>query len=354
MIAALLLAAALPAAAAPSTLTVDCDPRLDLLGVVQTLAGWRLSEPPLPRSMADLETRFAAWKDHPAVKTYAATAARLDGHETFVLILTALSDPPELAWVAPRRALSVEFVAKAGGDAAVDAFLRDLRDFARRSGAMEWLKSRSGECREARAAARLELGGRDPLALLEGYLGRPLDARVRLTLPLVYTRRMYTHYIIPYPYSPDGPVKGPFRVSAVIKHDWGETGRPRFFLEAPFQSGVFQEVYYIVAEPAYLRHKKEFEARAHLAAGLGEGCHGVWQNCALHVVVQALNRRVAALDGRGLPEHGDDPVPAAIKRLAARLETDYEPGRAAGRYRDIDDFWPRLIDALGPPAPPRD
>lgn len=353
MIASLLLAASLagPASAGRSTLAVGCDPRLDLLGVVQALAGWRKDEPRLPHSMADLTTRFAKWKDHPVVRTYARVAERHGGDESYVLILTALTDPPALAWAHPRRVLSPDFIARAGGDAEVDAFLRDLRDFARRSGVLPWLAARSGECRAARRTAERELGGRNPLEALEAYLGRPLDARVRLALPLTYSRRMYTNYIIPYPYSPDGPVPGPYHVYAAIKHEWDATGQARFFLEAPFQAGVFQEVYYIVAEPAYLRHKAAFDSRSWLKKEFGDGCHPGWQDCALHIMVQAINRRVAAKDGRGLPEHGSDPMPVAIRRLAKRLEEDYEPGRVSGRYRDIDDFWPSLLDALGPPAP---
>ena len=111
------------------------------------------------------------------------------------------------------------------------------------------------------------------------------------------------------------------------------------------------EAYYIVAEPAYQRHRDAFAARAWLKKDFGDDCHPGWQDCVLHIVVQAINRRVAAKDGRGLPEHGSDAIPTAIKRLAKRLEEEYEPGRASGRYRSIDDFWPRLIDALGPSGP---
>lgn len=347
---ALLLAP--PASAAPSTLTYGCDPRVDVLGVVQALAGWRAEDPRLPYSMADLESRFAAYKVHPAVRRYKATAERLNGDEPYVLILAALSDPPALRWTRPREELSVDFIAKAGGKEELEAFLRELRDFAKTSGVLPWLKARRGECAAARRVAGRELGGAEPLRFLEDYLGRTLDARVRLVLPLLYSRRMYSHYIIPYPYNPHGPPPpGPYAVFSAIKHEWDETGQPRFFLEAPFQSGVFMELYYIAAEAAYARHRGDFEARAGLLEELGGRCHGPWQNCALHIMVQAINQRVAAKHGMGLPERSDDAVSRAILRVARRLEEEYEPGRASGRYKDIDEFWPRLIDALGPPAP---
>lgn len=350
--AALALLLALPCSAAPSELVVGCDPRVDVLGVVQALAGWREPEPRLPHSMADVEKRFAAHRQHPAVRRYKATAERLKGDEPYILVMAALSGPPELRWTRPRAELSGDFIAKAGGAAELEAFLAELRDFAEVSGVLPWLRARRAECAAAERIAARELGAARPLAFLEDYLGRPLDARVRLVVPLLYSRRMYTHYILPYPFNPHGPPPpGPYHVFSAIKHEWDETGQPRFFLEAPFQSGVFMELYYIEAEAAYAKHREAFEARAHLRESFGERCHGPWQNCALHICVQAMNQRVAAKHGMGLPERGGDPVSRAILRLARRLEEEYEPGRASGRYKSIDEFWPRLIDALGPPAP---
>jgi hypothetical protein len=348
---ALLLAA--PCAAAPSTLAVSCDPRVDVLGVVQALAGWRKAEPRLPPSMADLEKTFAPHKDHPAVRRYKKTAAKLKGDEPYALLLSALSDPPELKWVKKRSLMSVDFVAKAGGDAELDAFLKELRDFTAVSGVLPWLEARKGECAAAETAAARELGERRPVELLERYLGRPLDARARLVVSLIYSPRMYSHYIIPYPFNPHGPPPpGPYAVFSLLTHEWDERGTARFGLDRPFNTPAFMELYYIAAEEAYAARRKEFEARAGLAAGL-KGCHGVWQNCALHILVQALNQRMAVLHGRERPERGEDPVSRAVERVAARLEKEYEPGKASGRYASIDAFWPRLIDALGPPSPAR-
>lgn len=333
-----------------------CDPAVDVLGVVQTLAGKRKSVPPLPPSMTDLARELEDEAGHPAVAAYAAHAGRVGEDDPWPVILTALSAPPELAWRRPPRSLSPDFVEKAGGPGDIEAFLSHLRDFAARPAVAAWLKRHAGECRGAEGFAARELGGRDPLLSIEDYLGVRLDAAVKLTITLIYTRSRYTSFIYPYPYSGRGErVKGPFEVRHQLKMEWHEGRRARFSLEAPFQPGIFQEVYYIAAEPAYERHKALFDERRGLRAGL-EGCLPGWHDCALFIVTQALNRRVAAKDGKGLPEHGDDPVGRAIRRLADALEADYEPGRAAGRYRSIDDFWPRLIAALGPadaPAPTR-
>lgn len=347
---ALLLGALGAPAAQAAALELRCDPRVDLLGVVQVLAGRRKGQVPLPPGLAELPKRFAAWRGHPAVKGYERVVSRGGGKEPLVLLLSAVSDPPELAWTRPRSALSVDFIARAGGPEAVERFLGDLRDFARRSGAPAWLKAREGECRKAQAAARAELGGREPLAELESYLGVRLEARTRMALSLIYTPLGYSSYIHPYPYAGDeSPVPGPFEVFTVLEALPGPGG-PRFGLDAPFASGAFPEHAYLVAEPAYRLHRASFEARAGQLAALGPSCHPRWHDCALHIVNKALQRRLAQREG-GAPAPGAGPTARAIERLALRLEEEYEPGRESGRYRSIDEFWPRLIDALGPAAP---
>jgi hypothetical protein len=352
--AGLLLLLAGPCAAKPSTFSFGCDARVDVLGVVQTLAGWRAPEPRLPPSMAGLEERFKAHKEHPAVRRYRAAADRLEGREPYALILSALTQPPALAWTRPHKDISLDFIRMAGGDEELDAFLADLRDFTRVSGVLPWLESHRGECAAAEREAGRELAGRHPPALIERYLGRPLDARLRLVLSLIYTPRTYSHYIVPYPFNHGAPIpRGPYSVFTLLRYDWDETGRPVFGLEEPFRSDSFMELYYIAAEPASLRWEKELESFSGRRRELGGSCHGNWHTCSLFIIVSAINHRLAALHGSEPPTRGDDPTSAAILRLERLLEQDYEPGKASGRYASIDAFWPRLIDALGPPSPAR-
>lgn len=342
----LLLAAGLAAAApAPSTLELRCDPRVDLLGVVQLLAGKR-APGPLPGALSGAPSRFAAFKEHPAVRAYARAYEASGGAEAYALILSALSDPPELAWKAPRSWLSRDFIASAGGDEALDAFLRDLRGFDKDSGASAWLAKRRGVCRRAaEEAGRLGAGG--SLAPIEAYLGKRLDARGLLAVSFLYTPSRYTAYILPYPFDPDREVKGPFRVFSLLVPEW-EFGLPR--VRPALGSGALNEFYYLAAEPAYRRHRAAFEARAGLAERMGSACPQPWQNCALHLIVQALAHRVGERSGEGSPL-APGPLYKTQRRLAKALESDYEPGRESGAYRDIDAFWPRLIEALGPASP---
>ncbi len=166
-------------------------------------------------------------------------------------------------------------------------------------------------------------------------------------MSLIYTPDAYTSYILPYPYDGDRVVQGPFRVFSVLTPSWDETGRPRFAAR-----GAPLEFYYLAAEPAYVRHRAAFEARAGLLPGFGAACRPSWHTCALHLLVSALERRVAARRGEKRGDEGDAAA-LAVRRLERALASDYEPGLAAGRYRSIDDFWPRLIEALGPETPAR-
>ena len=109
----LLLAPAWGAPAPAALTTAAVDPRLELLGVVQRLAG-----PGKPGT--EVEARFGRWRDHEAVRRYAEAAAR--GDETLALIALAWSDPPELAWARPMKGVSRDFMARAGGEEAVEAF----------------------------------------------------------------------------------------------------------------------------------------------------------------------------------------------------------------------------------------
>ncbi|MDX6769163.1 MAG: hypothetical protein SF051_06495 [Elusimicrobiota bacterium] len=335
-------------AAGAARVEYRCDERMDLLGVVQALAGRRSSRAPLPGAFRSLESRFAAFRDHPAVLAYERTARREEGQEPYALVMAALGPPPALAWSADRVLLSRDFVARAGGDAELDAFVEALRDFARRSGVLDWLRARGAECRAARRLALREAAGRDPLAEIESYLGLRLDATVLMPLSLVYAPSRYDSFIFPYPYSGDGrPVKGPFRVFSVLEPRW-EAGAPRFGLDRPFGTDAVPELLYLAVEPAYARHRAAFEARARLQESLGSECSSTWQDCAAAAVVRALNERLAERHGERLePESG--PAARLSRRLAAALRDDYEPGRAAGRYRGIDDFWPRLIEAFDAP-----
>lgn len=313
-----------------------CDAGLDLLALVEELdAG---------RAPAEL----AALRGHAAVREFRRCASARGADETYGVILTALSAPPGLAWRRPPSSLPEGFIARAGGRERLERFLAGLRALASDPRARPWLDARAAGCAGARRVALAELAGRDVVAQAEEYLGLRLDARLTLRLSLAYRPSRFTSYIHPYPYSFDGTVAGPFEVSEVLEPA-PVPGPLRFGLEAPFEHESVSELFFLAAEPAYSRHRALFDRAP--ASGLGCTPGDGRQDCVVPLVVEALNRRAAArFDGRAPPP--SEGRETAVERLSRALERDYEPGRREGRYRSIDEFWPRLIAALGPEQRP--
>ncbi len=340
--AALAVLLALPAAARPPR--PRCDPRVDLLGIVQLLAGLRVQS---SRVLFDIRERYAKHASHPVVARYIRTVSRGGGRgdEPYALILTAVSRPPELRWTRGAKSLSPEFIEAAGGMREVEAFLGELRDFAAKTGAPDF-PGRDALCRDAAERARSELARRDPVRELEDYLGRPLDVRLELALSPVYVPTRWAAYLHPYPRA---GVKGPFEAFVVVTPEPSapDGERPGWRLRDPFRGGVMNEAVYVAAEPGWDKHRAAFDARAGLLKTM-PGCAPSWHGCALRIAVAAIARR-AARGGEESPAPRD--IEAAIQRVEWALKSDYEPGKAAKRYRSIDDFWPRIAEALGPKDP---
>ena len=296
-----------------STLEVVTDPRIELLGVVQSLADGA-KEPALER-------RFGKWRAHPAVAAY---RARAEG-DSRGLIALCLSDPPELSWVRDRRALSVDFVARAGGDAELDEFLDALRDFASASRFMEFHGESAASLERARLEGERRLSGLDRMALLEEYAGVRLGARFRVIWTERYRPGALTSYIFPYPYeAPGRAAAGPFEVFTIPTAEERKDERAAYLWSEPLC---------IPVERLHAAHEDEF---ARLAPD------------AKTRLVSALSWRLTL---RTWSPQGPPPALAGFKdrmepatfALCRRLE-EYENGRAS--YPALDAFFPRLLDVL--------
>ena len=93
---ALLVLAAAPLAARASTFDVEVDPRIELLGVVQRLAG-RGGAGADEAYTRELDGAFGRFKDHPAVKLYARILNKSPGVDPLGIDLLYYSAPPALA-----------------------------------------------------------------------------------------------------------------------------------------------------------------------------------------------------------------------------------------------------------------
>jgi hypothetical protein len=311
----------------PSILEVSTDPRIELLGVVQALAGARgTGAAARPWSRA-LESRFGRWRGHAAVSAYRDCAEKHGGEESYALILLFLGEPPKLAWTRDRALVSVAFIEQAGGAAAADAFLAALRDFAAATDFMTFHEeSRARLLRHRRQGERL-LAGRDYLSILEEYVGGSLDCRYRIVWPLLYAPGRLTSFIIPYPYrGPGRPAAGPYEIFTIPVLE-AQRDRQPFF--------VWSEPLYIPIERAWAAAESGLsslppDARSQMVSAVA------WR---LTIRTFYFERTAAAVDA--FVRSRVAPTTLALYR---RLEAEYEGDRE--RYPTLALFFPRLVDAL--------
>jgi hypothetical protein len=369
----LLLASVCAAAPAPpaahSTLVLAVDPRMELLGVVQQLARARLD--PAFKPDPDVERVFGRFRGHPAVRDYAKTYRRIGNQESFGLIATFLTPPPELAWARDPRGLSGEFFARLGGRSAAEPFLADLRDFARVSDFAAYYAGRREDYARYEREARTELGDYDYLGAIDRYVGRSVASRMTVFICVAYDVPSLS-YMTPYPYrSPHRRNEGPYEIFTSLRPTAGGAA-PRFDLEDAFASGLFNEYFYAFTDYIRVDYEDRLRAFAPLFPSFGGACFSNWLHCSGHLIVSALSDRLS----QGLRrerEAREGPLGAARRwtsglffkkprpekreptrieiydeRLSRRLE-EYEARR--DRYATLADFYPRLIDAFEPPPP---
>lgn len=168
MIWAALLLLGLPASAA---IDARADARVDLVGIIELLAGTR--PPPTPLAERALR-RFAAFAGHAAVARYKELRAKgFEGHvpTQYALYLT---EPPELK--AARRVPEF-FSLKAGGATALRDFTEEMRRFAQDSGYVAWRREESAALDEPVRALAAALSRRDMEAPVVEFLGLKLWRR---------------------------------------------------------------------------------------------------------------------------------------------------------------------------------
>jgi hypothetical protein len=326
----------------PSTLTLTSDARVELLGVVQYLAGYHQAV--RGEDLSGVEKRFGRFRSHPVVKTYAETPSRLKGGEPYGLISLLLTDPPELAWSREPSLLSGEFISEAGGMPKLEEFLAQLRDFARTSDFAGYYSDQAPERALVEKSARAELDGRDYVGALEAYEGRGLNSRVRFILCRLYSPRTLVSYIVPYPFQgPRMPPRpGPYDVYALLAPRKLKRGAVSYGLSEPMND--FSELVYVMVEPGMALSAGAIEKARGLHRAVAADCFADWNTCAGDLIVRAVSARIekAVLGREPRPRHGK--IGEYDRALNARL-IEYESQRA--RYPTFDDFFPRLADVFG-------
>jgi hypothetical protein len=321
-----------PEASMASSLEVVSDARIELLGVVQYLAGCRKPSRIARKKDRALDLRFGRWRRHPVVEAYRRTAAKHGGMESYGMILLFMTDPPDLRWKYEPDTLSSGFIRHAGGVAETERFLESLRDFAEASRFMVFYEENRVRLLRHKKKGEMKIRGYDCMGAMESYLGIPLRSRYRIIWTLFYTPGKLQSYIIPYPYQGQGKTSpGPFDVFTVAGHE-DQMARVPIFL--------WNEPLYIPIEKMHADHEDEF-------AGLPPRAKD-------HIVFAVGLRLTAKILWRGLKGPGWDYMLEEFHPMTLelyRVLQEYEDDRR--RYKTLHDFFPRLLEALreqGEPA----
>lgn len=318
----LALAAASAAGAAPAPRALPAvDPRVELVGVVQLLAGRRPRRAPADAEHLEAaRARFSPWKEHEAVKLYRSLSGRFEG---FAVDSLAMTPPPELtldraaAFPEPR--------------ADFEALHAALRRFAVDSRFMDFYEERRPWYAGLEQTAAADAGGTDFVGLVEQYVGSGLEARVHHVLsPLYAPERGGQSYIYPYP-SPEGPA-GPYDVFVILP--------PERFRGRLTYLGVYRGI--LLDELLWLYVEKTFDPSRFAGARAAE-CPE--PECLKRALVRAAGARLAAKEcAAPWCRGGAGKKPSQeVAALARRLE-EYERDRA--RFPRLSDFYGRWLEAL--------
>ncbi len=349
-----------PAAAAPARagapvdprdasarIEVSVDPRIELLAVVQCLAGYeQLGGAGLSYRREALE-RFAPWRAHPAVTLFARMAREGFTHDAPPAVMLRLAEPPALELRAP---FSVYLETRAGGRRQLFAFLDSLRDFATESRFMEFHAAHAGLFRRLVEETRRVLPRTRVVGSLEDYFGVREHGYHLILAPLLHAGGYAAEVERPPGIVDCYAILGPSRTSH---------GRPRFWGPDALEALLWHEFSHVfvgnLPEACRLRIAADSALFEPLRARMLPQGYARWEVCADEHLVRAVGVRLVAL------LEGDRAAEKALAlqlrlgftylpRLLAALER-YERERA--RFPALGGFCPDLADALHHPSAPR-
>jgi len=338
-------AAPAPLVASPTPIEVSVDARIELLAVVQTLAGdEQLGTADLDYRREVLE-RFAPWRSHPAVTLFARMAREGFTRDAPPAVMLRLSEPPDLELRAP---FSVYVETRAGGRARLFAFLDSLRDFAASSRFAEFHAAHERAFGGLVAGARRALRSTRVVAPLEDYFGVREHGYHLILSPLMQAGGYAAEVERP---------PGIVDCYAILGPAGGARGQPRFWDPDALEALLWHEFSHVFVGNLPADCRATIAADSALfeplrARMLAQG-YGRWEVCADEHLVRAVGvRLVARLAGAHAADRALDQQLRLdfvyLPRLLAALQR-YE--RERGRFHALGDFCPDLADALRRPGP---
>lgn len=345
--------AAAPSGPAAAFLEVRTDPRLELLAMVQLLAGAErrfggFYRHDIPYDH-EAQERFTPYAAHPAVERYAELSRQGVSYLTFYELMFRLGPPPALEWTSP---MPQSLAAQLGGGERVEELRLMLSDFARTSSFAAFYGETEDLRRPMVEQVRAQAADLDVVAQLEAYLGLPVKARYSLVIsPFaepVLADAMRTA-------DPDGTP----RLTSVYGP---EIYRGRFGWRLNTRlGGLWTELARVALEGASAPYAARIASLDRLFAPISGACESTWRACVERHAAFAVGARLLELRGgatgremaRRWPEKYRNFGMPYLGAMIDRLK-EYESRSPRGT---LPEFYPRLLDALDEaaaktPAPP--
>lgn len=332
----MLALSALPAAAlATAAFDLSVDPRFELLGVVRQLSGHGREDDGSAEYRRRVEKRFGAFRGHPAVALYADLASSRAREEAAATILIYYTNPPKLAL--KDQNADIHYVGGPDEAEVMQRFLQELRNFARDSGFEDFYRDNGGFYGKLEDSARKSLGGVDPVASIESYLGLSLSSRSHYIL---MPSPAETHsFIVPYPLPPANAGAETFEVFTMSPDLGGEA----------FSNGVWHEPLFVFIDPSfYYFEKLNIPVPADFYGEEVARCRAVSPDCvksfAVSALIEHLNRKAGLPRNSGAGHDAAAPIESRlIKALSGRLD-EYDAHR--DRYPTLWYFYPRWFSVF--------
>lgn len=323
-----------------SSFVIETDPRVELLGTVQYLAGSREKRIALPIAYGRaLERCFGRFRGHEAVRLYRELAGK---YQDFGVDMLFLTPPPGLRPLNPLRPPPF-----GGGQEDFERFLTALRRFAAESDFAGFYTAQSGTYRGYKASARAEAGARDFPRIVEDYVGGGLESRAHFILALSFAPNRGVSYIVPYPDPEHGSgVRGPYDVYVLLTPE-GSAEKPSFV--GTYRGMLLDELIYVFVERTYFPWAKEHvREEAALLAAIGTDRDGLKDK-----IVRAIGLRLRAAACSNSAQCGErrrKESDGATQLFAGRL-AEYD--RSRNQYPALDEFYARLLAPPSGSAPGR-
>lgn len=344
LLAALLVCSFAPlrAQAVVPGMSAGIDPRVELLGVVQYLAGLCPADQRPRLKLLDLETRFGRFRAHPVVKTYLYVAKKHGGMEGLGMALAYLGDLPDLNWKRDPD-LARQFVDQVGGRARFEEFLVDLRAFSRESDFPGFFQRHRSLFASYDREALRELAGHDYGSLVGDYLGKGEVFHLTFITSVLYNPG-WCCYIIPYPdLGPKRKAAGPYEVITILRTIHRDS-RIDFRLDEASAHGILNEAIHLFVDKAFVDYKEEVNRYQGLYRPLAGKCLSSWSGCLAHMMVMAIANRLNLI-AFGRENHFSEGPEGDIERAISQRFAEYEGNRT--RYPTLESFYPRIFDLLG-------